>query len=228
MKATKKEQETEQAQQFPNEPERSQTNQHRLIFYALLESAMRYREGFYREDIEQYNEMLILHNQKALDEANSFSKRKKINDFIAGKTNTFALEQGKTNKLIYDTIEKLQNTLSPAGKISFDNYSTAFGLMCEELVKAKNTTEILTVCRLYNSGAMDETFEELKKSEYKASPPEGEVGAEKEIINQQNQNTNENNNQSVNPIANISIPLMSEEQPNTNNPDNYTGPDFEQ
>ncbi len=150
-----------------------QTNTYRMVFYALLEAAMRYRESYFRDDFDTYYEGLKKANQKPLENAKSHSEERKIISFIKGKQLNFEQKQKKLNDTLYAAIKELEDSLSPAGKTAFDNYSTAYGLMADELAKAKNTTEILTVCKLYNSGAMDSTFDELKKSEYKpgTNPP---------------------------------------------------------
>jgi hypothetical protein len=146
---------------------RSQANEYRMIFYALLEAAMRYREGYFREDVDLYTETLMEKFKDDLNNAKSSAEKARIEKLIKGKTLALRQKLEKTNTVLYEAIAELEETLSEKGKVFFDNYSTAYGLIAEELAKAKSTMQILTVCQLYNSGAMDETFEELKKSEYK-------------------------------------------------------------
>lgn len=62
-------------------------------------------------------------------------------------------------------IDNLEKMLSPEAKIKFDNYSTAYALMCEELVKAKNTTEIIAICKAYNDGYLENVFSQAKAKE---------------------------------------------------------------
>lgn len=131
--------------------------QHRVIFYALLEQAMRFREHFWREEMEDYWKMV----EQTKDTVNhisekSFSARKKQMDKIQNAGAEFQRRQEEFNRVAYATIERMENGLSPENKVRFDNYSTSYGLAAEELARAENTTDFLTVCRLYNEGYFNE------------------------------------------------------------------------
>lgn len=141
-----------------------QINQNRLIFYALLEAAMRYREGFWREDIEAYEQEQRNYADK-YNEDKPLGVRNKVNSKVKGIVLNFQQDQEKLNKYLYGILESLNKSFSEAGKVAFDNYSTAYGLMANHLAETKNTTELLTVCELYNTGALDYLFTEARTQE---------------------------------------------------------------
>lgn len=132
-----------------------------MIFLALLDAAMRYREGYFREDIEAYD----LHLQASLlnaklDDRGSLRRGKaKCQTMLIN----FKNKQEEFNRIAYKKVEEVVDQMGPGFKYNFDNYATGFGILAEEFLKAKNTTELLTVCKLYNQGLMENTFAEIRK-----------------------------------------------------------------
>lgn len=123
---------------------------------------MRYREGYWREDIEAFKKEQEL---KADFEADAKERgwRKRHQKKIDAMTLHYRQKQEGLNKSIYEYIENIISRLGTEAKIGFDNYATGCAKMIEEYVKAKNTVEILTVCTLYNQGLMDDVFEATRK-----------------------------------------------------------------
>ena len=148
------------------QPKPSTRDEHRIIFYALLEASMRYRESYFREDIEEYNKGINETYEAIKITSNmSFSQAQKRNAKVKNIIIENKLKQEAFNKTCYDMIDNLEKMLSPEAKIKFDNYSTAYALMCEELVKAKNTTEIIAICKAYNEGYLENVFSQAKAKE---------------------------------------------------------------
>lgn len=132
---------------------------YKIVFFALLEAAMRYREGYWRDEQEEFEKdslAIFEENAKGLN----FSQYKKKHNATLGIIGDREVAQLKFNKAMYDELENLTKTYSPSGKVAFDNYATAYGLVAEYLQKAKNTTEFLTICQLYNSGTFDKDLQE--------------------------------------------------------------------
>jgi len=153
----------------PNEQEAILTrDQHRIIFFALMEAGMRYRESFYREDTADYQEQLK-DTYKTIQQGmkQSFSKRKKQDDKVNAMVIEFEQKQEAFGRQVYGLLESLEKSLSPAAGLKFNDYSTAYGLIADELAIAKNTTELLTVCKLYNAGVLNHFFENLNEQEQK-------------------------------------------------------------
>jgi hypothetical protein len=138
-----------------------QTATYKLIFFALLEAAMRYRESYFREEHEafQNNETRLL-DAMLVNEKLSFTQRNKLEKKSMNVIVEHELLQRSFNKAMYDELEAYKGSLNKVTKVAFDNYATAYGLVCEKLQRAKNTTHFLTICELYNSGTFDKDLQE--------------------------------------------------------------------
>jgi hypothetical protein len=75
-------------------------------------------------------------------------------------------KQEMLNKAIYGAIEAATKNHSEQSAKAFDNYSTAFGMMAEELINAKNKEELLILCKMYNEGKFDDDFKAAKEQAY--------------------------------------------------------------
>lgn len=145
----------------------------RMIFLALLDASMRYREGYFREDIEQYIEHLEngrnFELQKTKDKLlsgmnlNERAWHRAFDKRVETLVVNYKLKQEQFNRTAYKKVEEIVEQMGASFKYNFDNYATGFGLLAEEFIKAKNTTELLTVCKLYNQGLMESTFAEIRK-----------------------------------------------------------------
>lgn len=163
----------------PEEMKSQAVEKNRIIFLALLDSAMRYREGYFREEQEDYKNYLEGQVEVKIKDAkdnlgygktlNERGTRRKIEKHHEELLITFKNKKERFNANCYKEIESIVNEMPPAYRSRFDNYATGFGLMCEELLQAKNTSEILTVCKLYNQGMMDNTFAEIRKQREEAT-----------------------------------------------------------
>lgn len=132
------------------------TNNHRVIYYAFLESALRFREGFWREDLEAFEQGIWNYHEKVQAKSNEgFSKRRKRDAEAKALILDYKRKDASLHKSIERLIVDMESNLSPDMKVKFDNYVAGWGLLADELMQAKNTTELLTVCKLYNSGALD-------------------------------------------------------------------------
>lgn len=138
----------------------------RIIFLALLDAAMRYRQEYFRDESEVYYEMLLAATEQKEKELGAKADRgwrrraDKINEETALK---FYKKQEDFNKSCYKEIDSIVERMEEKFKLRFDNYATGFALMCEEFLKAKNTTELLTLAKLYNQGLLDTVFEQVRK-----------------------------------------------------------------
>lgn len=172
LKSNEQESQTMTSKELSPEEMKSQnTARNRVIFLALIESAMRYREGYFREEIEEFKSYLDAMVENKLAEAkqssgrsiNERATRRKILRAHDEMFINFKNKKEQFNRLIYKEIESIVGEMGETFKANFDNYATGFGLICEELLKAKNTTELLTLCKLYNQGLMDNVFAEIRK-----------------------------------------------------------------
>lgn len=136
-------------------------NKMRIISLALLEASNRYREAFYREEadfmMDRMNKMFMPQISKL-----PFSKREKKERELIAANVKFRQDLKKFTDDCYKEISRLTKELSKESAVRFDNYATGFAVLMEEFLKAKNTTELLTVCQIYNAGKMDEVFGNLE------------------------------------------------------------------
>lgn len=132
-------------------------NSQRVAFYALLEAAMRYREGFWREDVETYKQAHLDQLEATIASAKKNNKELQAS-FVKGelrkitaKSLDFKLRQEKLNKAMYGAIEDLEKQFTPSSKDAFDRYAAAFGDLVEELLKTDNISGLIEHCRAYNA-----------------------------------------------------------------------------
>lgn len=155
----------------PDAPPSTNINMNRMTFLALLEAAMRYREAFWRESVDDYRGAVIT-------SINAYEgKRDKGWEKRAAKKADYMVQQFQQkieefNRNNYKEIESVVNMLTKESQSRFDNFSTAFAILAEELFKAKNTTELLTVAKLYNEGHFEETFQQLKERQNENIKPQ--------------------------------------------------------
>lgn len=181
----------EEQQQLSPEVELAKYNANKVVYLALLDAAMRYREATWREDIivfeGQYKQMLpqkwegfrIAYKSKFDREPDGGVKRNWERDMerkIKNEVDVFRKEIEAFNRQAYKEVEKVVKVMSKKGQVDFDNYATGFGLLMEEFMSARNTTEMLTICRLYNAGKFDDAFDQALKEEGKEpiATPESE------------------------------------------------------
>lgn len=153
-----------------------------MISLALLEASMRYREGYFREDIDAYAAHL-----ESMREGNMKDTKEKV-ESQKGRLNVKAFnknfdkkashlhieyknKQEAFNRTAYKKIEEIVGMMPGGFQTRFDNYVTGFGMLAEEFLKAKNTTQLLTVCKLYNQGAMDSIFADIEKKRAEEDVP---------------------------------------------------------
>lgn len=145
-------------------PEITVAQHMKIVSFACLEASMRYREAFWREDIEALNEALRKENDFTLNNG-TFTQKKNILKKISSQVLDLQAKLEKFNGLIYKELEDFNKLFSQENQKSFDNYSTAYGLLADEMLKARNTTDMLIICKMYNAGQMDAALSELKNIE---------------------------------------------------------------
>lgn len=131
----------------------------RMIFYVLIDAAMGYREGFFREDIQEFQDMMTV---QASEHSATPSEFRKKSQKTKGVALDFKHNEEQFNKLVYGHVEKLVKQFSPEQMNVFENMKVVFGLMAEEIVSSKDRTKLLTVAKVYNSGQLDYLFEKVE------------------------------------------------------------------
>lgn len=170
-----------------------------MISLGLLEAGMRYREAYFRDDIKDYTVMC----QDECDKAVKLYKDKNHSDKGLAKrlqsrtdltVQKFKNEQEAFNRTVYSHINRVVDRMPEITQVGFDNFATGFGLLLEEFLKAKNTTDLLTLARGYNMGLLDSVLEILNRTNEKTETtdavdsvntgvvPEGEQPAANEPI----------------------------------------------
>jgi hypothetical protein len=146
-------------QQHTVTPEQKHT--YRIVSYALLDAAMRYRESFYRDDIEEYRKLLNEFTTQKAGKDGALYRRMDLKDRMM--VADYKEKVDKINKSIYGELKRIEDLLKEKSSITYDNYATACGLLMEELMKAGNTTDLLLVAKAYNMGLCDELLKIFKE-----------------------------------------------------------------
>lgn len=140
----------------------------KMIFLVLLDAAMRYREAYWRDEVQSFEEI-----QKTAFEAYceknkiGFSKKQKMITRMNADNASYRNEYEKFNALAYAEVRKSVKEESLKTGTPFDNYSASWVMAAQEFVRAKNTTELLTLMKSYNDGVFDEPLEYLKSQQVK-------------------------------------------------------------
>lgn len=188
---------------------------------------MRYKEAFYRDELEDLEETLrnvrssqkqmarqFVEGDKGNRKFNEFEFERKYDRSAKNIVLNAKNEAEKFNILAYKEIENVTKNMGPSLYNRFDNYATGFGVLAEEFVKAKNTTEILTVMKIYNAGKLDDLFSTIKnQQDEKEEQPED---------NRDNQSIHDNPNaNSVLPEVNEPAHAATEPTRATDKPDGH-------
>ena len=139
-------------------------HQQRIVSLALLEGSMRFRQGYYLDDIDDYRNKLVN------DVMNYDGKRDKGWEKRAAKKIDFMViefknKQERLNREMDNLVKEITLGMSEEYKYKFDNYVTGLSMIVEEFMVAKNTKELITLAKLYNQGLLDSVFAPPVKSE---------------------------------------------------------------
>lgn len=140
-------------------------NKRRMIFLALLNQAMAYREAFWREDIEIFEQALIANAEQQRNDPKvkkDAGWEKRISKKLKAMVLDYDFQIKKFNKAMYNEIEETTKLFDEKQSAGFDNYSAGIGSIMEHYVNAKSTVELISVCNMYSQGLLDSIFEKLK------------------------------------------------------------------
>lgn len=153
---------------------------YKMIFLALLESAMRYREAYWRDELEVYEETTIEGADKQIEKHNlTPTKQRKIADKVKGIILNKRMNLEKFNAIAHQEIEQVRNVFTRKSDDTFDEYATGFGLIMEEYINARNTSDIVMLCKAYNKGLLDDLIKTVKEeTNVQPTTQEGNAGKE--------------------------------------------------
>lgn len=170
MQENTQEQPIEQEQENKVNP-----NKMRVVSLALLDASMRYREGHWREDVviveESYKELFTDSLKKEL-KVNELpaTRKKQVEKEVQRLMKEYKKEQKTFGKKVYGYIDGVTARMTKETQIGFDNYATAFGILADNLEKAKNTTHLLTIVQMYNQGVFDELLKTATEKKEEVQP----------------------------------------------------------
>lgn len=147
-------------------------HQQRVVSLALLEGSMRFRQGYYLDDIDDYRNRLmdeVMNYDGKRDKGWEKRAAKKI-DFMVIE---FKNKQERLNREMDNLVKEITAGMTEDYKQKFDNYVTGLSMIVEEFMVAKNTKELITLAKLYNQGLLDGVFR--KPEEQAANEPEEEI-----------------------------------------------------
>lgn len=165
------------------EQKKDNSARYKLIYFALLEAAMRYKEGFWREDLEANKQLLTNESYGAtLEQKLSPSQIKKFEKKMKGLHLDLETQTLKINNIFYKEVEDIRKQFSDKADNVFDTYATGFGLIMEHYLDAKSTGDLLLLCSAYNKGLLDMAIEEIRKANMAPYPQtEGPERVENEV-----------------------------------------------
>lgn len=131
----------------------------KLLYLCLLEAALRYREAYFRDDIELFERQIESYRKPAM----TFSQKKSFDKLKTGKVLSLRTSMEKFNTAAYKEVENIIGQLPPPLQEVFDEFSTGFALLSEEFLIANDKGDLLAVCKAYNSGKFDEAIASLKE-----------------------------------------------------------------
>lgn len=166
----KKEEEKASQQSSADGQSRLKAINPKLLFLSLLESSMRYREAYFREEIELYEQQLEAAREQTFSNPknnikNRFSFDRKFDDRKKALVLDAKVKMEKFNKDAYHEIESVTKQLSESAQRAFDEFSTGFALLSEEFMIANSKKDLLIVAQAYNSGKFDAALIHLKNKE---------------------------------------------------------------
>lgn len=164
-----------------------------MIFLALLEEAMRYREAYYRDEINLYSEQLSEgRDQINRENGTNGTKQRKFEEKVKGMVLSLKVSMEKFNASCYTEIEHVTKQFSTKADDTFDKYATGFGRIIEHYVDAKSTGEILGLCKAYNEGKLDnyiQTIKNMRNDENKNVISNYTVRSDDDNVSQENRIT---------------------------------------
>ena len=135
----------------------------RLAYYALLASAMMYKEMFFRDDIQIVNEAPTPDASEVRTKYARQVKNKTIRNKHEADKLVYKKKVEYMNKRMYEEIESIVNKMSAPAKIAFEKTSEYITACTEELLYARDQSEVLGLLKMYNSGQLDILFENSRK-----------------------------------------------------------------
>lgn len=132
-------------------------HQQRVVSLALLEGSMRFRQGYYLDDIDDYRNRLmddVMNYDGKKDKGWEKRAAKKIDFMVI----SFKNKQERLNREMDNLVKEITSGMTEDYKEKFDNYVTGLSMIVEEFMVAKNTKELITLAKLYNQGLLDGVF----------------------------------------------------------------------
>jgi hypothetical protein len=139
-------------------------HQQRIVSLALLEGSMRFRQGYYLDDIDDYRNGLVnevMNYDGKRDKGWEKRAAKKVEFMVVEYKN----KQERLNREMDNLVKSITSVMTEDYKQKFDNYVTGLSMIVEEFMVAKNTKELITLAKLYNQGLLDSVFNPPVKSE---------------------------------------------------------------
>lgn len=144
----------------------NQTAKHKMIFLAMLTSAITYRKEYIDKDIEA-NRVYCQEMGSGIASDPRYKnitkgKLAKLQRGAAGMHHTFRHKAEKFDKVCGEEIEAVKGEFKILNEKTFQSYAEGFGSMIEQYLNAKSTGDILSVCQAYNAGLLDELLKVIQ------------------------------------------------------------------
>lgn len=130
----------------------------RMVFYALIDCAMRHREGFWRLDVEN-----VLNTPLPPDLTSTEAKKMKR----LYEKNAKAMQVAHENfgLRVKKIIEGMLATIPPKAQDIFNKQVMIFAQALDELAGSPNQVELMKIMQMYSGGFFDEALKSLKEQD---------------------------------------------------------------
>jgi hypothetical protein len=143
-----------------------ETARHKMIFLALLSGVMEYRAQFIDKDLEA-NMVLCESMAEAMindpkKKVNTPGKKKRVEQKSMHMHYDYKKKVERFDKVCTEEIAAVSQEFKIPDSEDFKAYCAGMGVIFEQYLNAKNTGDLISVCKAYNSGLLDELLNTLR------------------------------------------------------------------
>lgn len=137
----------------------------KLLFVALMDAAMRHREAFWREELENANLAVPTPDHIKVNQITRKQRRHldRWKDKVSKQIKTHKTQETKAfNSMAYQMIDHYAKAGTEATQARYDNLVALLSGMTERIFETKNPVELMVVIDMYHAGYFDEVLKAAK------------------------------------------------------------------
>jgi len=150
----------------------------RLLFTVLCDSAMRFREMYFRDDIESMKASTPPPADALRSKGARMLTQKAVNKAHNDQLKKFELGMRSINERIYREVKAAKERAGEDKAKMIDALVDHFTICAEEIITAKDMRQTAMLLKLNNQGFFSEMFNQLEKDKNEQAAKETEPSAE--------------------------------------------------